>query len=126
MIRFTHEGNFDNTENFFNKVRKHSYVRTLSSIAEEGVRALSEATPVDSGLTAASWSYTITQTKNKIIVDFINTNFNKGVPIAVIIQYGHATRNGGYVPGRDYINPAITPIFDKMAKLMWEEVVEKS
>lgn len=87
-----------------------------------GVAALSQNTPVDTGLTAASWQFEIEQKQNQIKLKFNNTNIQNGVPIAIILQYGHGTRNGGWVEGRDYINPAIQPLFDEMAKKAWEEV----
>ena len=80
------------------------------------------ATPVDSGVTAHSWDYTITKQDGKVAISFLNKNIQNGVPIAIILQYGHATRNGGWVEGRDYINPTIQPIFDKMADSAWREV----
>jgi hypothetical protein len=86
------------------------------------VEALSAATPVDTGLTASSWTYDIVQTKDSVTINFNNTNIQNGCPIAVILQYGHGTRNGGWVQGRDYINPAIQPVFDKIANEAWKEV----
>ena len=97
----------------------------IESIAKQGVSELSRATPVDTGKTAASWGYEIEKTNNKTIVYFTNSNENNGVNIAIILQYGHGTKNGGYVQGRDYINPAIKPIFDKMEESMWKVVVSK-
>lgn len=94
-------------------------------IRKKGVAALSAATPVDTGLTANSWKYEITHNKESATISFTNTNIQNGVPIAVILQYGHATRNGGWVQGRDYINPAIQPIFDEIAKDAWREVTKK-
>jgi hypothetical protein len=87
-----------------------------------GVQALSSATPVDTGTTAASWNYEIHQSKGSTTLVWTNSNTNKGIPIALLIQYGHGTGNGGYVAGRDYINPAIQPVFDQIAKEAWEEV----
>jgi hypothetical protein len=91
---------------------------------KKGVEALVSATPVDSGVTATSWSYDIVNKNGSIIINFNNSNINDGVPIAIIIQYGHATGNGGLVEGRDYINPAIQPIFDEMVKELWREVTK--
>ena len=90
----------------------------------EGVAALASATPVDTGRTANSWHYKIEQKQGSVSISFYNTNIQNGVPIAVILQYGHATRNGGWVQGRDYINPAIQPIFDKIADAAWKEVTK--
>lgn len=101
------------------------FFRNLEKYAQEGVAALSSATPVDSGLTAASWDYEIVKKKGAISIYWTNSNINAGVPIAVILQYGHGTNNGGYVQGRDYINPAIRPIFDKIAENAWKEVTSK-
>ena len=94
----------------------------LVRYGREGVAALSAATPKDSGLTAASWDYEITHNGKETTIAFTNSNVRNGVNIAIILQYGHGTRNGGYVAGRDYINPAIQPIFDKMANEAWREV----
>lgn len=92
----------------------------LEECGREGVAALSAATPVESSLTANSWDYEIRSTSNGYQIDWINTNVHEGVPIAVILQYGHGTGRGGYVQGRDYINPAMRPIFDKLADKAWK------
>ena len=97
----------------------------LDKYGSKGVAALKEATPKDTGLTANSWSYNITRSKNSVIISFENNNINDGVPIAIILQYGHGTRNGGWVEGYDYINPAVRPIFDELAKAAWKEVKGK-
>ena len=89
-----------------------------------GVDALAAATPVDTGKTAASWTYEIEKKNGSYSIVWLNTNVNKYVNIALILQYGHGTRNGGYVKGRDYINPAIQPIFDKIAEDAWREVTD--
>lgn len=125
VIKFKHRGNFDNTERFFKRAQKMDFFRNLEKYAQEGVAALSSATPVDSGLTAASWDYEIVKKKGSVSIYWTNSNINAGVPIAVILQYGHGTNNGGYVQGRDYINPAIRPIFDKIADNAWKEVTSK-
>ena len=122
VIKFKHRGNFNNTERFFKRAQKMDFFRNLEKYAQEGVAALSSATPVDSGLTAASWDYEIIRKKGSVSIYWTNSNINAGVPIAVILQYGHGTNNGGYVQGRDYINPAIRPIFDKIADNAWKEV----
>ena len=123
MVIVKQKGDFSKTENFLNIISKKLYYRNLQKYAEQGVAALASATPIDSGTTANSWGYEIRQTKNSISIYWTNSNVNKGVPIAVIIQYGHGTRNGGYVQGRDYINPAMRPIFDKIAENVWKEVI---
>ena len=122
MVIVKQKGDFSETEKFLNTISKKLYYRNLQKYAEQGVAALASATPVDSGTTANSWDYEIRQTKNSVSIYWTNSNVNKGVPIAVIIQYGHGTRNGGYVQGRDYINPAMRPIFDKIAENVWKEV----
>ena len=122
MVIVKQKGDFSKTEKFLNNISKKLYYRNLQKYAEQGVAALASATPIDSGTTANSWDYEIRQTKNSVSIYWTNSNVNKGVPIAVIIQYGHGTRNGGYVQGRDYINPAMRPIFDKIAENVWKEV----
>lgn len=123
MVIVKQKGDFSKTEKFLNTINKKLYYRNLQKYAEQGVAALASATPIDSGTTAKSWDYEIRQTKNSVSIYWTNSNVNKGVPIAVIIQYGHGTRNGGYVQGRDYINPAMRPIFDKIAENVWKEVI---
>lgn len=122
MVIVKQKGDFSKTEKFLNSISKKQYYRNLQKYAEQGVAALASATPIDSGTTANSWDYEIRQTKNSVSIYWTNSNVNKGVPIAIIIQYGHGTRNGGYVQGRDYINPAMRPIFDKIAENVWKEV----
>lgn len=122
MIRINARGDFKRTDKFFNRLLNFLKVQRLKYYAEQGVKVLSEATPKDTGLTAASWSYEIEKTPTGLNIRWLNSNIQGGVNIAVILQYGHGTRNGGYVQGRDYINPALRPIFDKMAKDAWEEV----
>lgn len=122
MVIVKQKGDFSKTEKFLNTISKKLYYRNLQKYAEQGVAALASATPIDSGTTANSWDYEIRQTKNSVSIYWTNSNVNKGVPIAIIIQYGHGTRNGGYVQGRDYINPAMRPIFDKIAENVWKEV----
>lgn len=123
MVIVKQKGDFSKTEKFLNSISKKLYYRNLQKYAEQGVAALASATPKDSGETANSWGYEIRQSKNSVSIYWTNSNVNKGVPIAVIIQYGHGTRNGGYVQGRDYINPAMRPIFDKIAENVWKEVI---
>lgn len=94
----------------------------MINTVDGGVAALRSATPVDTGLTSQSWYYQITQKKGLVEIVFLNSNVQNGIPIAIILQYGHGTRNGGYVQGRDYINPAIQPIFDKIVEDAWREV----
>lgn len=122
MISFKQKGDFSKTEKFLKKSLGRDYRSVLEKYARQGVVALSAATPVDTGLTASSWSYEIIQNESGISVEWHNSNINRGVNIALILQYGHGTRNGGYVVGRDYINPALRPIFDDMANAAWREV----
>lgn len=122
MIRIRQRGDFKNTEKFLKKSLGKDYIGALEKYAQQGVVALSASTPVDSGVTASSWNYSIIQNDGALSVVWENSNINHGVNIALILQYGHGTRNGGYVVGRDYINPALQPIFDKMADAAWKEV----
>jgi len=121
-IRFKHKGDFRKTENFFKNVSNGVKMKLLEQYAQEGVDALASATPRDSGLTAASWGYRIEQKNGMTSIVWTNSNVNKGVNIAIILQYGHGTGTGGYVEGIDYINPAIRPIFDKISEKVWKEV----
>ena len=122
LITFRHRGNFNKMEKFLNKMSRKEYLNVLDKYGQLGVNALSEATPVDSGLTASSWTYEIEQTSNKTTISWLNTNTTQDVNIAVILQYGHGTGTGGYVQGRDYINPAMRPVFDSIADEAWREV----
>ena len=124
MIVIRHRGDFSKTEAFFNRLKYGRPEKMLEKYGELGVVALMNATPVDTGLTASSWYYTISHDKNGSRIDFRNSNIQNGwVPVAILLQYGHATKNGGWVEGRDYINPAIQPLFDKLADDAWKEVV---
>lgn len=122
-VRFKHKGDFRKTENLFRNASNGIKMKRLEAYAQEGVEALASATPKDSGITAASWGYRIEQKNGEIAIVWTNSNVNKGVNIAVILQYGHGTGTGGYVEGVDYINPAIRPIFDKISENVWKEVV---
>lgn len=122
MITVSGTGDFKKTYESLKKVSRFDIRRILEKYGEEGVRALSQATPVKSGLTARSWSYEIQGQHGSYSIFFKNSNINKNVNIAIIIEYGHGTRNGGYVHGRPYINQAITPVFDKIANDAWREV----
>ena len=120
MIKLSSTGNFNKTEKFLK--RSNNIKLDLDAYGRKGVAALAAATPVNSGETANSWYYETTKQNGKYTIAFKNSNINKGVPIAIILQYGHGTNNGGWVEGRDYINPAIQPIFDEMAEAAWKEV----
>ena len=124
MIKFVHRGSFKNTEAFLKRNEKMEVLSILRRYGQEGVEALRESTPKDSGETANSWSYEIRETSQGYRIYWSNSNINKGVPIAILIQFGHGTGTGGYVEGRDYINPAIQPIFDKIADDAWKEVTK--
>lgn len=121
-ITFRSKGNFSKTDRYFQKILKAIHLGILDRYGRKGVNALSSATPIDSGETATSWYYTTSYTEDSASLTFFNSHINKGVPIAIILQYGHGTGTGGYVQGRDYINPAIQPIFDKLASEAWKEV----
>lgn len=126
MVTFHQRGNYNKTEQMLKKAVGRNYRTILEAYARQGVSALSAATPKDTGLTAASWTYDIVIDQNGMTIEWHNTNVQKGYAnIAILLQYGHGTRNGGYVQGRDYINPAIRPIFDKMANDVWKEVIGK-
>ena len=123
FVTFKHRGDLKKTKSFLKNASKRDYLKDLHMYGKMGVEALSEATPVDSGLTANSWSYVIERNKDNTTISWLNTNINDGVNIAIILQYGHGTGTGGYVQGQDYINPAIRPVFDKIAEDAWKGVV---
>lgn len=122
MISVRHKGDYKNLTKFLEKAKRAAKVAVLDKYGQAGVEALASATPVDTGLTASSWSYKVETKGKSATISFHNSNIQNGVPIAIILQYGHATGNGGWVEGRDYINPAIQPIFDKIIEDAWKEV----
>lgn len=122
MIKFTHKGDFSKVNKFLEKARNAVKLDDLDKYGQAGVDALSAATPTETGKTASSWYYTIERQNGKVSINYHNSNINNGVPIAIILQFGHATGTGGWVEGRDYINPAIQPIFDEIANNAWREV----
>ena len=122
MIRINQKGDFSKTIKFLQSAQNKNIIPILERYGREGVNALAAATPVNTGTTAKSWYYEITKSRNGYYIAFKNSNIQNGVPIAIILQYGHGTRNGGWVEGKDYINPAIQPIFDKIADSVWKEV----
>ena len=124
MIRFEQKGNFSKLDHYLKRISKTNSNLDLEDVARKGVAALAHATPVETGATANSWYYTINKTKDSTTISFNNRNIQNGVPIAIILQYGHGTKNGGWVQGRDYINPSIQPIFDELAKNAWKEVTK--
>lgn len=123
MIRFTSKGDFSKTTRYFERLKRITRSSILDKYGRKGVSALAAATPVDSGLTASSWSYEVENTKGSAKITFNNSNIQNGVPIAIILQYGHGTGTGGWVQGRDYINPAIQPLFDQIVDDAWKEVI---
>ena len=122
MIAIESQGEWKLTRNWFDRMTKLDLALIMNQFGKEGVSALAAATPSRSGLTSKSWNYEVTRKGNNWKITWTNSNVNKGANIAVLIQYGHGTRNGGYVVGRDYINPAIRPVFDKIAQKAWKEV----
>lgn len=123
MVSFTVKGDLKKTTNFLERVKGSLNLSCLDKYGKEGVKILEKATPLDSGSTSNSWYYEIVRNKNSVSIYWCNSNVDKqGTPIAVLLQYGHGTRNGGYVEGKDYINPAIRPIFDRLAEDAWKEV----
>ena len=121
-VVFQHKGSFSNLEKFLNKIKGKNYLNILHKYGQEGVAALAAATPVDTGLTASSWKYEIIQNGSQTSLSFSNTNVKDGHNIAILIQYGHGTGTGGYVVGRDYINPAIRPIFERLSEELRKEL----
>lgn len=123
VISFKHKGDFKKTDEFFSKALNADYVSILDLYGKAGVDALRAATPKDTGITAESWGYVVEHKKGKWQITFTNDNIQNGVNIAIILNYGHGTANGAYVAGRNYIDPAIQPIFDKIADDVWKEVI---
>lgn len=122
MIRFWHRGNFSKTNKYLRDVKEAARVKILEEYGERGVSALSSATPVDTGLAATSWYYKVSRSGNGSRIEFFNSDIENGFPVAIMLQYGHGTGTGGWVEGRDYINPVIQPIFDELAEEAWKEV----
>ncbi len=124
MISFRQKGDFSKLTSFLEKAKNGVRLGELDRYGREGVSALASATPTDTGKTATSWFYEIVRKDGSVSIEFHNSNIQNGVPIAIILQYGHGTGTGGWVEGRDYINPAIRPIFDKLANDAWREVTK--
>lgn len=123
MITFRQEGNFSKLDTYFERLKGILNWSILDKYGRAGVEALSSATPIESGKTAESWYYKIERGENSVTIYFCNDNTTPdGTPIAILLQYGHGTRNGGYVEGKDFINPAIVPIFEEIANTAWSEV----
>ena len=124
MISFRQKGDFSKLTRYFERIREAIKIGVLDKYGRAGVAALSAATPTDTGNTAESWYYEIEHRNGSVTLSFFNSNVNDGVPIAIILQYGHGTGTGGWVQGRDYINPALRPVFDKLAADAWREVIK--
>ena len=122
MITFEQKGDFRNSERFLKRMSKMDFANVLSSAAQKGVQALSAATPIDSGLTANSWGYEIKRSRSSFSIIWTNSHVVNGFPVAIGLQYGHGTGTGGYIRGRDYINPAMRPIFEQILADLWTEV----
>lgn len=125
MISFRQKGDFTKLTRFLERAKNAVHLGDLDKYGREGVAALASATPVETGMTAASWYYRITNKNGIAKITFYNSNIQNGVPIAIVLQYGHGTGTGGWVEGRDYINPAIRPVFDKIADTVWREVTKR-
>jgi hypothetical protein len=122
VISIRSTGSFAKTDAFLNRMRKRDILKVLHRYGQVGIAALSAATPRDTGTTANSWGYEVAKEGRTYSIAWSNSNIVNGSPVAILIQYGHGTRTGGYVTGRDYINPAIRPIFDQIANDIWQEV----
>lgn len=124
-ITFSHKGDFSKLSKYLDRVRKAVRAESvLDTYGKRGVAALSSATPIDSGLAASSWYYEIEKSSDSVKIIFSNSDIENGFPVAIMLQYGHGTGTGGWVEGRDYINPAIQPLFDEMAEAAWKEVTK--
>lgn len=123
-IKIRQSGDFSKVTSWFERIKEAINLGLLNKYGRAGVKALQAATPVDTGKTASSWSYKIQNGNGTATISFYNSNINQNVNIAIILQYGHGTRNGGWVQGRDYINPAIRPVFDELVSEAWEEVTK--
>lgn len=124
MIKISSRGEFANTRNFLNRLKNREMYSELESYGRMGVEALARSTPVRTGLAANSWRYRIVRTNLKTTLEWYNTDKENGASVVILIQYGHATGTGGYVSGRDFINPAMRPVFDQIAENVWRKVVK--
>lgn len=122
LVVMKQSGSLKNFEGFLYKNRKRRLYQLLNEYGKQGVELLRDATPVDTGKTATGWDYEIEVSSQGVSLYWVNNNVNEGVPIAILIQYGHATRSGSYVQGIDYINPALRSLFESMATKLWKEV----
>lgn len=124
MIKFNHRGDFKRTERFFKQAAAADYMSVFVKYGQMGVGALAAATPVDTGETSGAWGFDVYAKNGSFSIVWTNSNLVNGIPIAILIQYGHGTKNGGYVEGRDFINPATLLVFEKLANEVWEEVTK--
>jgi hypothetical protein len=124
LIKIIQEGDFSKTMRFFNRVLRKNYRNIIADYANRGIEALQKATPEDSGKTADSWNYEIIDGDGMTTLYFTNSNTQNGVNVAVLLIYGHGTRNGGYVEGIDFVTPALRPIFQELADKIWKEATE--
>ena len=122
MIKLSSNGDWSKTTSFLRRAYKFDMGALLKKYAEQGLKALSAATPVDTGLAASSWGYRIDVKKGESTITWTNSDIEGGCSVVLLIQYGHGTRNGGYIQGRDFINPAMQPVFDNMVEEIWKEV----
>lgn len=123
-IGVKHGGSFKSLERFLESYNRQNLLNILDRLALDGVYALASSTPIDSGITSDSWGYELITNKNSFGIQWINDSIDNGVPVVILIQYGHGTKSGGFVQGRDFINPAMQPIFDKISQTLWEEVTK--
>lgn len=123
MVYLNSDGDFASTEKFLKRVMDIKWNNLLKSYAERGVDLLSMYTPKDTGLASSSWGYEIIKENGKVVIYWTNDDIENGFPVAIMVQYGHGVKGGGWVEGIDYINPALQPIFDEMANILWREVV---
>lgn len=124
MISFESKGSFKNLEAYLSRAKRADAFHVLNKYGEIGVRALAQATPVDSGLSAESWTYSVEKKRGRYTIIWSNTNVVNGTPVVIMLQYGHGTGTGGWVQGRDFINPAMRPVFDQIADAVWREVTK--
>lgn len=122
MFKITSTGSFKKTRKYLDSIYKQDYIRILNQYGQMGVELLKEATPIDTGLTAESWDYTIEINRDSYTISWTNSNTTDNIPIVILLQYGHATRNGSFVEGIDFVNPAIEPVFKQMAHELWKKV----
>lgn len=122
MLSITNSGKYNKTRQWLDSLEPDNLFATLEHYGQLGVQALARATPTESGLTASSWSYNVVRSGNTASIEWYNTNTNRGSNIAILLQYGHGTGTGGYVRGRDYINPAIQPVMDRIVEEVWKKV----